>query len=74
MESLFLLVVVLIVAALGLLGLWRGLKGTTRRRGSRYYVPTFRANFDTWDSKWTMDRRLRERQAKALWQQEFNRG
>jgi len=61
------------VILITLLLLWRSLRRRTRRRGSKYYVPTFKANFDTWDSKWTMDRRLHERQAKAYWQREFDR-
>ena len=73
MVSLFLLVVVLLVAAFGLLALRRGLSNRTRWRGSKYYVPTFKASFDIWDSKWTMERRLHERQDKARWQQEFDR-
>ena len=73
MVSLFLLVVVLLVAAFGLLALRQGLKHRTRWRSSRYYVPTFKANFDQWESKWTMDRKLHERMDKARWQQEFDR-
>jgi hypothetical protein len=71
-ETIFFLVVILIVAWL-MFGLLRKFRARTRWRGSIYYVPTFKANFDTWDSKWTMDRRLSERQSKARWQQEFNR-
>lgn len=72
METVFFLVVFLIAAWLALGLLWR-LKASTRRRGSRYYVPTFKASFDSWDSKWTMSRRWNEQQDKARWQKEFDR-
>jgi hypothetical protein len=71
-ETIFFLVVILIAVWI-LLGLVLRLKKRTRRKGSKYYVPTFKANFDTWESKWTMDRKLHERWDKARWQQEFNR-
>jgi hypothetical protein len=71
-ETIFFLVVILIAVWI-LLGLLLRLKKRTRRKGSNYYVPTFKANFDTWESKWTMDRKLQERWDKARWQQEFNR-
>ena len=71
-ETIFFLVVILIAVWI-LLGLLLRLKRRTHRKGSNYYVPTFKANFDTWERKWTMDRKLQERWDKARWQQEFNR-
>ena len=71
-KTIFFLVVILIAVWI-LLGLLLKLKKRTRRKGSNYDVPTFKANFDTWESKWTMDRKLQERWDKARWQQEFNR-
>lgn len=69
-EMLLIFVVILITA---MLLLWRPLRRRTRWRGSRYYVPTFRASFDSWESKWTMTRRWSEDREKARWQSEFDR-
>jgi hypothetical protein len=68
-EMLFIFGVILVTAFL----LVRPLRRRTRRRGSRYYVPTFRASFDTWQSKWTMTRTWNEQRDKARWQEEFDR-
>ena len=68
METMLFLAVTLIAVCV-----WRRLKDRTRHRGSRYYVPTFKASFDTWESKWSMSRRWDEDRAKARWQEEFDR-
>lgn len=70
-EPILFLVVVLLTVILA--SLWRRLRDRTRRKGSRYYVPTFKAGFDTWESKWTMSRKWSEDRTKAQWQAEFDR-
>lgn len=72
METIFFLVVALVAVWLILAGPWRWLRDRTKRKGSRYYVPTFRASFDAWDSKWTMSRKWSEQRAKAQWQEDFD--
>lgn len=69
METIFFVIVFLVVEWL----LLQRLRKRTRRRGSRYYVPTFRAHFDMWESKWTMSRRMTVNRDKAQWQQEYDR-
>lgn len=71
-ETVFFVIVFLIVGWL-LLSLLQRLRKRTRRKGSKYYVPTFRAHFDSWESKWTMSRRMTVDRDKAQWQQEYDR-
>lgn len=70
----------LLVAALMFLvyalngGTWKGQplpKARTRVKGSRYYVPEFRADFDGWQPKWNAAHRRYVDHDHLEWQQRF---
>jgi hypothetical protein len=44
----------------------------TGRRGSRYYVPRFRASFEAWEPRWDTTRRWYSNREKDDWQKEFD--